>query len=82
MVDAAALMYLIKVASTRLHRFRPLAGPFTALLGMIALSVALATFGHPWGALAIAAGPIVVLGGGYGLFLAVVLLTGKNARWN
>ena len=81
-IDAVALMYLVKVASTRLHRFRPLAGPFAALAAVIVLSVALATFGHPWAALTIAGGPILVLGGSYGVFLAVVLLCGKNARWN
>jgi hypothetical protein len=33
-------------------------------------------------ALLLAAGPLVVIGGGYGLMLAVMLTAGKNARWN
>ncbi|HYD02052.1 MAG TPA: hypothetical protein VEB22_12565 [Phycisphaerales bacterium] len=57
-------------------------------LGVAVLTVSAALWwlvGTPaaqFAALAIAAGPLVVVGGGYGLFMLALLTVGRNVRWN
>jgi hypothetical protein len=64
-------------------------GTFAPILSMIALLVASAAFvvfgrSNAWTnvALLLAGGPIVLIGGGYLLWLGVMLTFGRNARWN
>ena len=52
------------------------------LVGLIAGSVALYLRGLPILALIVGVGPALLVFGGYGLFLVVVLVAGRNARWN
>jgi hypothetical protein len=49
---------------------------------MLAVSVVLHQLGHPGVALLVAGGPTLLVGGGYALFLGVILLFGRNTRWN
>lgn len=52
------------------------------LVVLIVGSVGLYLGGLPVLALVVAGGPPALVAGGYGLFLAVVLVAGRNARWN
>jgi hypothetical protein len=45
-------------------------------------SVVLHRLGHSEIALLVVGGPMLVVGGGYGLFLGAILVFGRNARWN
>lgn len=49
---------------------------------MLVGSVVLHLLGHPGFALVVVGGPVLVVGGGYALFLGVILLFGRNMRWN
>lgn len=51
-------------------------------LGLMAASAVLWLTGRPGWALLTAGGPIAFVGGGYGLFLGVMLTVGRKARWN
>lgn len=53
-----------------------------AVAAMLVGSVVLNQLGHPGLALLVAGGPILVVGGGYALFLGVMLMFGRNTRWN
>ena len=50
--------------------------------GLIVLSVTLHLFGFTLFALVVTGGPILLIGGGYGLFVLAVLVFGRNSRWN
>lgn len=87
-VDALALAYVCGVPiaqrSARLAmNLLPVAGVLAGMLG-----ASLLQWLHPFlpggieTALAIAGGPTLLVGGGYLLFLAVVLTFGRGARWN
>lgn len=52
------------------------------IVGLMAGSLLLCLFGLTPLALLVAGGPPLLIGGGYGLFLAAVLLFGRGARWN
>lgn len=52
------------------------------LLAILGLSIGLFLNGQPFAALLVAGGPLAILGVVYGLFLAAVLIFGRNARWN
>ncbi len=85
MIDGLALGYLI---GTLRQHFSTGSGGWslrviTALLTtMIAVSVALHLFGLTTAGFLVAGGPPLLVGGGYGLFLAALLLFGRNSRWN
>ena len=49
---------------------------------MLVGSVVLHLLGRPGFALLVVGGPVLVVGGGYALFLGVILLFGRNMRWN
>lgn len=49
---------------------------------MLVGSVVLHLLGHSGFALLVLGGPILVVGGGYALFLGVMLTFGRNTRWN
>lgn len=49
---------------------------------VVAASVGLVAAGRPWAAVLAAWGPAILLAAGFGLFAAVVLTAGRNARWN
>jgi hypothetical protein len=38
--------------------------------------------GRPGWALVVSGGPLALIGGGYGLFIVVMLIAGRHARWN
>ena len=64
-------------------------GTFPPIVGMIAVVLASAgltlwgvTAGQFYGAMLLTAGPVAVVGGGYGLMLLVFLTFGRNMRWN
>ena len=88
-IDGGALLWiggLLATSTNTGHMMRSL-GPIAAVLvGMIASSVALVTLTDSaraaWLALGIAGGPLLAVGGAYGLFIVVILTAGKNARWN
>jgi hypothetical protein len=52
------------------------------IAGLIVASVALHLFGLTLAGLLVAGGPPALIGGGYGLFMAVLLVFGRNTRWN
>lgn len=52
------------------------------IAGSLALSVALHLCGFTLLALMTTGGPVLVFGGGYGLFVLAVLVFGRNSRWN
>jgi hypothetical protein len=52
------------------------------LAALVAASVALQLFGFTGWAVLVAGGPTALAGLGYGLFLAVLLIFGRNSRWN
>lgn len=52
------------------------------LAALVTASVALQLFGFTGWAVLVAGGPTALAGLGYGLFLAVLLIFGRNSRWN
>ncbi len=52
------------------------------LAGLIAGGMVLWVMGYPGWALVVSGGPVALVGGGYGLFLGVMMTFGRNARWN
>jgi hypothetical protein len=82
--DAMAILYLLRVLTTRLgfaSRSAPQMMLFIGILiAMIAGSALMWSFGMDWQAVTLAGGPILFLGGSYGLFLSVLLIT--KPRWN
>ncbi len=89
LIDGAVLLRLIGVAATSANAgnvMRSMPPISLLLLGMIGGSVALVSCSHSsgavWIAVLIAGGPTLLAGGGYLVFLAVILSAGKNARWN
>ena len=86
LVDLLALLYLAGTAIEQ-RRLQPSLRPvIVVLLGMLLFSAFLwfdvATPAARWQALLVAGGPPLFLGGGYALFLLVVLTVGRGARWN
>jgi hypothetical protein len=88
-IDLAALLWTIRVimsASDPGRSLRSLGGVMAALVGMLIASVLLMTLSETAFtaklALAIAGGPPAVIGGGYGLFLLVMMTVGRGTRWN
>lgn len=85
-VDGACLCYLLgtltKYFAPHAQVTRTQLKLVLVLVVMIAGSVVLHLTGHGGLALLVAGGPVAVIGGGYGLFLAVILLFGRNVRWN
>jgi hypothetical protein len=90
-VDALALLYVVGVilankTPTSAATPSSLLVIVAALVGMIAVSLALwGMSGSPGAmrtALLIAGGPPLQIGGGYALFVLMMLTVGRNARWN
>jgi hypothetical protein len=73
-------------ADTRMRMPAPLLKLTGALGGLTVVSLvlwfAMATPAARLAALLLAAGPVVVVGGAYGLVLGVMMTAGKNVRWN
>ncbi len=61
------------------RRLHLLAGVLAAL---VAASVALHLIGFTLPALLVIGGPVLLIGGGYGLFVLVLVVFGRGARWN
>jgi len=88
-IDAAVLFRIVTMLAIRAND-NPLPPktfpPILALFGMIVVSAGLVIFGHSAAAdriaLLICGGPILLIGGGYGLFLLVMMTAGRKARWN
>lgn len=86
MADGAGILYLL--GTLRQHYPSGSSGGRSlwkiagALVALVAASVGLYLGGLPVLALLVAGGPPALVAGGYGLFLAVVLIAGRNARWN
>jgi len=85
-IDGMALIYIFGVLATN---FRPGSSAgrsmlklMATLLAMLGGSVALWLNGRPGWAAAVAGGPVLLLGLAYGLFIALMLTAGRNARWN
>ena len=85
-IDAAALLYVVGVLMKNFSFSstggRSLIKMMVILSAILCGSVALLLAGHPNKALLLAGGPPLALGGGYGLFLGMMLTFGRNARWN
>ncbi len=83
--DALALAHLVGVLLGHSQNgsggrsLRRIAGVLAAI---VAASVALHLFGFTGLAVLVAGGPIALVGIGYGLFLAVLLIFRRNSRWN
>jgi hypothetical protein len=69
----------VSAGSSSGRRLHLLAGVVAAL---IAASVALHFFGFTQLALLVSGGPVLLIGGGYGLFVLVLVVFGRGARWN
>ncbi len=86
-VDFGVLCYLLGVwLANRGSGMHSLLVISAVLVAMIGISATL-WFGNGSEAarktaLTLAGGPTLVIGGGYGVFLLVVLTVGRNARWN
>ncbi|MEX2212555.1 MAG: hypothetical protein WD768_00410 [Phycisphaeraceae bacterium] len=87
-IDLLALFYLVGVPlrNRSASMLRSLSPVIAVVAGMLFVSAVLWLNPQLWGgrdrALLIAGGPLLVIGGGYGLFLIVILTVGKRARWN
>jgi hypothetical protein len=88
-IDGAVALRLITVVATRANDNPMPPGmlrPILAILALLAASITLTVIGHTAGqarlALLLTGGPIVVLGGGYGLWLLFMLTVGRKTRWN
>lgn len=85
LVDGALLMRMIGIAAARHDRVPTsvwvLILALTAMIGISAV-VALRGDGNPARALLIAGGPPLLIGGGYGVFMLVIVLVGRKTRWN
>lgn len=85
-VDGALLLLLattfLKNFGFGSHEGRSLLLPMGFLAAMIGGSAVLWSLGHPRTALAVAAGPTLAVAVAYGLFIAMMLIFGRNARWN
>lgn len=84
-VDGTCLMYLLGTlagSTPGSSSGRTLRKLVLTLVAMLVGSTALALFGHHGLATAVAGGPPLVLGTAYGLFVLVLLLAGRGARWN
>lgn len=85
-VDGACLCYLLgtltKYFAPHAQVTRTQLKLVLVLVTMLAGSVVLHLAGHTWLALLVAGGPVALVGGAYGLFLGVILLFGRNVRWN
>jgi hypothetical protein len=83
-IDGFAILYLSRTIATRLNirsaAARQLFLMICLLVAMIAVSAVLWSYGFGVLAVLIAGGPISFVGGSYGLYLAVVLIT--KPRWN
>jgi hypothetical protein len=89
LVDGGALLRCIGLVATSAnprHMMRSLAVPMLVLAGILVASIALvvanSTAIAAQLALLIAGGPPLLVGGGYGIFVLVMLTAGRNARWN
>ncbi|QOV91580.1 hypothetical protein [Humisphaera borealis] len=88
LINGLALMYLIGtlILASRGGRVpKSIVKVSLMLAAILAGSVILNAIGTPWSqrtALTLAGAPIVLIGGGYGLFILVILTFGRNARWN
>lgn len=85
-LNGAVILYLL---NTLVKNFTPgsrgqqtLHKILAVVIGILVVSVALWLYGNPGMALSIAGGPYLLIGGTYGLFLAVVLFSGSKGRWN
>jgi hypothetical protein len=86
-IDGAVLVRLVTVISTRSNPIPPgTLKPIAIITLLLLASIALAIFGHGAAqsnlALLLTAGPIVIIGGGYGLMILVMVTFGRNTRWN
>jgi hypothetical protein len=52
------------------------------LAGLMGAGMVLWVMGRPGWALVVSGGPLALIGGGYGLFIVVMLIAGRHARWN
>jgi hypothetical protein len=89
LVDGGVLLRCIGLLATSAnpkHMMRSLAVPMLVLAGILVASIALvvanSTAIAAQLALLIAGGPPLLVGGGYGIFVLVMLTAGRNARWN
>ena len=62
--------------------FPPIAGMIGLVLASAGLTLWGSTAGQFYTAMLLTVGPVVVIGGGYGLMLLVFLTCGRNMRWN
>ncbi len=88
-VDGGALLYTLGVLLSNPGSSRDfatsllsVAGALAAMIGVSAVLWRIETPASRRTALAIAGGPPLFLGVGYGLFLLVILVAGSHARWN
>lgn len=85
-IDGLALGHML--ATLRQHfsvasrSGRSLLNISAVIVGLIAGSLLLHLLGLTLLALLVAGGPPLVIGGGYGFFLAVLLIFGRGGRWN
>lgn len=85
-VDGAALIYVLGTLSqagsgSSSHR-NTLLKTVAIILVIMGASVILHALGATRLALTVAGTPPLIVGGGFGMFLAAVLLFGRNVRWN
>lgn len=85
-VDGACLLYLLgmltKYFAPHAQVTRSQLKLVLVLVVMIVGSIVLHLAGYAGPALLVAGGPVALVGGAYGLFLGVILLFGRNVRWN
>lgn len=85
LVLALALAYIIGqvVVASKSGRVPGSLVRITVVLALLLIvSAGLAAGGHRGFALAVAGIPVAIVGGGYGLFVLLILTVGRNARWN
>jgi hypothetical protein len=86
LVNGIALLYLFgtlrKNFTLRSSEGRSLMKVIAFVLGLIGGSIALAFLGFPRAAAAVSAGPALLLGAFYAVWIGFLLTLGRNARWN
>ncbi len=88
-IDGAVLLRLItglasraKTNPIRINALGPLMGMGFVIVISIALATIMTDAVRTGVALLVSAGPIVVLGGGYGIFILAMVVFGPKTRWN
>ncbi len=85
-VNGGALLYVVSLLSKNYSPTSSAARPLRRAIGVLTVllvaSIVMHACGYTTLATWVAGGPLLVLGTFYGLWIALLLILGRNARWN